>query len=188
MFTGREYDSETGLYYYRARYYKPSIGRFLQTDPIGYAAGLNLYTYCKNNPIKWADPFGLKISVQGDQIAAAQAASYLWESSTFINTVNYLENRPETYTITTNNNNDDSYLSNDIHWDPYSALYTTTGGMQSPALGLAHEMEHARNDAENDVGSTTYNPNNPYYNEEERNVITGPDDPRDLIPHEKDSE
>jgi len=58
MFTGRRFDSETGLYYYRARYYKPEIGRFLQTDPIGYGNGLNLYTYCGNNPINWIDPYG----------------------------------------------------------------------------------------------------------------------------------
>jgi RHS repeat-associated protein len=59
MFTGREYDSETGLYDYRNRIYKPSIGRFLQTDPIRYAVGLNLYSYCGNNPIIYVDPYGL---------------------------------------------------------------------------------------------------------------------------------
>jgi RHS repeat-associated protein len=59
MFTGREYDWETGNYYYRARYYSPKLGRFLQTDPIGYSEGLNLYTYCRNNPVMWVDPFGL---------------------------------------------------------------------------------------------------------------------------------
>jgi RHS repeat-associated protein len=59
MFTGREYDKETGLYYYRARYYNPQIGRFLQTDPAGYNAGMNWYAYCGNNPLNFLDPSGL---------------------------------------------------------------------------------------------------------------------------------
>jgi RHS repeat-associated protein len=60
MFTGREYDPCVGIYYYRARYYHPSIGRFMQTDPIHYADGLNLYIYVKNNPVMFIDSFGLK--------------------------------------------------------------------------------------------------------------------------------
>jgi RHS repeat-associated protein len=59
MFTGRRLDTETHLYYYRARYYAYDIGRFLQTDPIGYYYSMNLYEYCLNNPINWLDPWGL---------------------------------------------------------------------------------------------------------------------------------
>jgi RHS repeat-associated protein len=58
LFTGREFDKDTGLYYYRARYYNPYIGRFLQTDPVGYGDGMNLYTYCRNNPLGYTDPSG----------------------------------------------------------------------------------------------------------------------------------
>ena len=59
LFTGREFDKDTGLYYYRARYYNPYIGRFLQTDPIGYGDGMNWYNYCGNNSVNRADPSGL---------------------------------------------------------------------------------------------------------------------------------
>jgi RHS repeat-associated protein len=58
-FTGQRYDSETGLYYYKARYYSPTIGRFLQPDPIGYGNGMNIYSYVRNNPLNLTDPLGL---------------------------------------------------------------------------------------------------------------------------------
>jgi len=58
MFTGRRFDFETGLYYYRARYYNPYIGRFLQTDPVGYSEVINWYLYCRNNPLIRVDPSG----------------------------------------------------------------------------------------------------------------------------------
>lgn len=64
MFTGREYDAETGLYYYRARYYSPTTGRFLQRDlwptPLTNPSSLvNRYLYCENAPVNWVDPLGL---------------------------------------------------------------------------------------------------------------------------------
>ncbi|MBI1912831.1 MAG: RHS repeat-associated core domain-containing protein, partial [Deltaproteobacteria bacterium] len=63
-FTGREYDSETGLYYYRARYYDPEAGRFIGKDPIGFAGGdVNVYGYVGNNSVNWTDVFGLKIDL-----------------------------------------------------------------------------------------------------------------------------
>src|SRR5438270_634845 len=60
-YTGREFDSETGLYYYRARYYDPTLARFLNEDPIGFESGDNdFYRYVRDNPVNLGDPFGLQ--------------------------------------------------------------------------------------------------------------------------------
>jgi RHS repeat-associated protein len=59
MFTGRFLDEETGLYYFRARTYSPSMGRFLQRDPLGVAAGPSLYEYAFGAPSVHTDPLGL---------------------------------------------------------------------------------------------------------------------------------
>jgi|GEM_PF-2033073 len=59
QYTGQIAISEVGLYYYKARFYAPSLGRFLQTDPLGYVDGLNLYAYVQGDPINFTDPTGL---------------------------------------------------------------------------------------------------------------------------------
>lgn len=55
----------TGLYYYRARYYDPKIGRFISEDPIKFEAGPNFYTYVDNNPTNYTDPTGLEAGSEG---------------------------------------------------------------------------------------------------------------------------
>jgi RHS repeat-associated protein len=58
-YTGRELDAESGLYYYRARYYDAAVGSFISNDPIGFAAGdSNLYRYVLNSPTNYTDPSG----------------------------------------------------------------------------------------------------------------------------------
>jgi RHS repeat-associated protein len=59
QFAGREND-ETGLYYYRARYYSPYMQRFIQSDPIGLNGGINTYDYVLGDPINFNDPLGLE--------------------------------------------------------------------------------------------------------------------------------
>jgi len=59
-YTGQRIEPEAGgLYYYRARHYSSVFGRFLQADPVGYAAGPNLYAYVVNDPLNLVDRFGL---------------------------------------------------------------------------------------------------------------------------------
>jgi len=58
-FQGREFDSESGLYYFRARYYDPKSGRFLTQEPNPLVRQLNLYTFVQNDPVNLIDPLGL---------------------------------------------------------------------------------------------------------------------------------
>lgn len=58
QYTGQAWLPELGMYHYKARVYSPTLGRFLQTDPIGYQGGVNLYGYVANEPINGTDPTG----------------------------------------------------------------------------------------------------------------------------------
>jgi RHS repeat-associated protein len=58
LFTGRRLDAETGLYYFRARYYDPVLGRFISRDPAGFLSGMNLYEYTQSDPTNLLDNFG----------------------------------------------------------------------------------------------------------------------------------
>ncbi len=58
QFTGRDNDGTSNLYYYRARYYSPQLGRFISQDPLGFAGGINTYAYTNGNPVSYRDPTG----------------------------------------------------------------------------------------------------------------------------------
>ena len=68
QYTGRENDAN-GLYYYRARYYNPTTGRFISEDPLGLAAGINIYAYAADDPVDLNDPSGMFVNLAAGCVA-----------------------------------------------------------------------------------------------------------------------
>ncbi len=64
-YTAREFDNETGLYFFRARYFDPQVGKFISEDPIGFSGDINVYRYSFNSPVNLDDPSGLAPGLPG---------------------------------------------------------------------------------------------------------------------------
>jgi RHS repeat-associated protein len=85
QYTGRDFDSETGLRYYRARSYNPTVGRFISEDPIELHGGINLYAYVGNNPVSRIDPFGLDWLNQAADFSAGAGSVLTFGMTDMIN-------------------------------------------------------------------------------------------------------
>jgi RHS repeat-associated protein len=110
-YTGREFDSETGLYFYRTRYLDQSIGRFISEDPTEYEGGINYFNYTRNNAANLVDPLGLdghtwgpitiytnEQNMTATEIAAERAHEKqhrcdFWNGNVFYRSCQFLESR-----------------------------------------------------------------------------------------------
>ncbi len=80
QYTGRDYDPETGLRYYRARYYSADTGRFLNEDPLGFGGGADFYSYVSNSPASFTDPLGLAQSSSSTWGGLTDLTTWFWGS------------------------------------------------------------------------------------------------------------
>ena len=145
-YTGRELDSETGLYYYRARYYDSKVGRFISEDPIGFSAGdTNLYRYVGNNSPNYTDPTGTLISGWAEDLllGADQFAAGFGDAVTFGLTTKL---REQLY----------GKFATDNHEGGFFMAGNIIGGIASFALGYGAEAQAAKLSARFINGIRTY--------------------------------
>ena len=167
-YRGYYYDSETGFYYLRSRYYDPENHRFINAD--SYAStgqgflGTNTFAYCNNSPIQFSDATGriIELSTDVNDGDAAQynlAVGYLKNSELGSELIEKLESSTKVFTIVFISDDNMRYEpgTRTIYFDPYSGLVMKDQtSVQSAALGLAHEMGHAAQDLDNELNGMQY--------------------------------
>lgn len=142
--------SSSGSFYVRARTYFVLAGRWTSLDPI--QSGYNWYGYCENDSVNAVDPKGLEIFLgrkdgkgnpvsQKDRVEYNRAMKYIL-SDTEVARINKDIGKWEVIIVHDGNNFTDT-TNHTINWDPNSGNDNLEGGIQSPALGLVHEIGHA---------------------------------------------
>ena len=182
LFNAKEFDEETGMYYYGARYYEPRLSLWMSVDSLQEKyPNISTYCYAANNPIKFIDSDGRKLLFASGTTEAFKqkfraAIMYLHEhnadgiiaqidkSSTII----YITERVgEAYAF--------SKTKKTIYWDPNMGVLTSSDKKMSPAAVLNHEADHTlqylKNPDKFAQDSKTLDPD--YNDKEEMRVITG---------------
>jgi RHS repeat-associated protein len=80
LFQGALYEPEPQIYDMRNRFYHPNLGRFMQSDPLGFDAGdMNLFRYCGNDPVNGRDPFGLETNYEAHESSSDPSHDFDWD-------------------------------------------------------------------------------------------------------------
>ncbi|MCW5631785.1 MAG: Ig-like domain-containing protein [Rubrivivax sp.] len=149
-YVAREFDS-TGLYYYRARYYDPTLLRFLSEDPLGLSSGVSRYVYAQGDPVGLVDPYGLEVKIVGKTPVGKErlrrAYMDLKKSKHGRSMCEKLERSGTLYQIFESEEEEEmtDAINPWIYIDPsHSPILRTTEGLKPTPLVivLAHEMGH----------------------------------------------
>ena len=182
LFNAKEFDEETGMYYYGARYYEPRLSLWMSVDPLQEKYP-NISTYCNaaNNPIKFIDSDGRKLLFASGTTEAFKqkfraAIMYLHEHNA--DGIIAQIDKSSTIIYITERVGEASAFSKTkktIYWDPNMGVLTSSDKKMSPAAVLNHEADHTlqylKNPDKFAQDSKTLDPD--YNDKEEMRVITG---------------
>ena len=182
LFNAKEFDEETGMYYYGARYYESRLSLWMSVDPLQEKyPNISTYCYAANNPIKFIDSDGRKLLFASGTTEAFKqkfraAIMYLHEHNA--DGIIAQIDKSSTIIYITESVGEASAFSKTkktIYWDPNMGVLTSSDKKMSPAAVLNHEADHTlqylKNPDKFAQDSKTLDPD--YNDKEEMRVITG---------------
>ena len=182
LFNAKEFDEETGMYYYGARYYEPRLSLWMSVDPLQEKyPNISTYCYAANNPIKFIDSDGRKLLFASGTTEAFKqkfraAIMYLHEHNA--DGIIAQIDKSSTIIYITERVGEASAFSKTkktIYWDPNMGVLTSSDKKMSPSAVLNHEVDHTlqylKNPDKFAQDSKTLDPD--YNDKEEMRVITG---------------